>query len=120
MKRLLWLLPALTLAACGDGTSGGHGNTNTSGCPSPGYTKGTANGLPVCRAASGIPLFSHVFLVVMENTSLSSLESVMTAGNAPNLTAMAAKYATGSQYFGVAHPSLPNYLALTSGDTQGI
>ena len=90
------------------------------GCPS-GYTAGTANGLPVCRAASGIPLFSNVFVVLMENTSLSTLAPALADGGAaPNLGAMARTYATGSDYHGVAHPSLPNYIALASGSTQGI
>jgi hypothetical protein len=76
----------------------------------------------VCRAPSSIPLFSHVFLVVMENTSLSTLKAAMQASpsQAPNLQALATKYATGSAYHGVAHPSLPNYIALTSGDTQNV
>ncbi len=90
-------------------------------CPA-GYTCGTANNIPVCRSPNGIPLFSHVFLILMENTSLASLTNAeMTPPNpAPNLTAMASMYATGSDYHGVTHPSLPNYIALTSGDTQGI
>ena len=88
-------------------------------CPSS-YTCGTANGIPVCRAPSGIPLFSNVYVIMMENTSLSTLQPAMTNGTAPNLASLASKYATGSDYHGVAHPSLPNYVALTSGGTQGI
>jgi phosphatidylinositol-3-phosphatase len=56
----------------------------------------------------------------MENTSLSTLQAAMNGNGAPNLKAMANKFATGSNYHGVAHPSLPNYVAMTSGDTQGI
>jgi hypothetical protein len=56
----------------------------------------------------------------MENTSLSTLNAAMTGGMAPNLAALAAKYATSGDYHGVAHPSLPNYIALTSGGTQGV
>jgi hypothetical protein len=89
-------------------------------CPD-GATPGTANGLPVCRAASGIPLFTNVFVVLMENTSLSTLSPQMQDGGvAPTLAGYAAKYATGSDYHGVVHPSLPNYVALVSGDPQGI
>ncbi len=88
-------------------------------CPT-GYSCGTANGISVCRAASGIPLFSNVYLILMENTSLSTLSPALTNGTAPNLEMLATTYATGSNYHGAAHPSLPNYLALTSGDTQGI
>ena len=89
------------------------------GCPD-GYSCGTANGIDVCRAASGIPLFSNVFVIMMENTSLATLQQAMTGGTAPNLAALASAHATGADYHGVTHPSLPNYIALTSGDTQGI
>jgi acid phosphatase len=76
--------------------------------------------LPVCRAPSGIPLFSNVYVILMENTSLSTLTPAMKNGTAPHLASLAAKYATGSDYHGVDHPSLPNYIALTSGGTQGV
>jgi hypothetical protein len=90
-------------------------------CPS-GYTCGSANGLPVCRAPSGVPLFSHVFLILMENTSWSTLKDAITASpsDAPYLQMLMNTYATSSAYHGVAHPSLPNYIALTSGSTQNI
>lgn len=89
-------------------------------CPT-GYTCKTANGLPVCRSnTSQIPLFSHVFVILMENTSLKTLEAGINNNQAPNLASWQGKYATGTDYHGVAHPSLPNYIALTSGDTQGI
>jgi len=81
------------------------------GCPS-GTSCGSANGLPVCRTATGIPRFGHVFVVVMENTSLSTLTA---ATNTPYLTSLFADRASSSNYHGVAHPSLPNYLAMTSG-----
>ena len=100
--------------------TGPDGSAINGACPS-GYATGTANGLPVCRAASGIPLFTNVFLILMENTSLSTLQPALADGGAaPNLGAMARTYATGSDYHGVAHPSLPNYVALASGSTQGI
>jgi len=101
-------------------SAGGDGGGDPCGvCPS-GYTCGAANGLHVCRAPSGIPLFTSVYLVLMENTSLSTLQPAMQNGTAPNLATLAAEFATGSDYHGVAHPSLPNYVALTSGGTQGI
>jgi len=100
--------------------SAGGGDASACGpCPT-GYSCGTANGIAVCRAASGIPRFSNVYLILMENTSLSTLSPAMANGTAPNLESLATTYATGSNYHGVTHPSLPNYIALTSGSTQGI
>ncbi len=121
-----------TSATTGGGTTGG-GTTSAGGssggstggveclCPS-GSTCGTANGHPVCRTASGIPMFSHVFVIPMENLSLSTLEGADGGyPNAPYLASLAAKWATASDYHGVAHPSLPNYIAMTSGeDVSGI
>jgi phosphatidylinositol-3-phosphatase len=102
----------------GDAAEGGSG-TCTSACPA-GYACGTANGKSVCRAKSGIPLFSHIFVILMENTSLSTLNAAVSAGDAPNLKALGGANATASAYHGVAHPSLPNYIALTSGSTHGV
>jgi hypothetical protein len=64
-----------------------------------------------------VPAFTHVVLVVFENHEATSIE-----GNpdAPTFNALGRRYATLSNYYAVAHPSLPNYLALVSGSTQGI
>ena len=64
-----------------------------------------------------IPHFTHVVLVVFENK-----EATLIAGNpdAPTFNRLAQQYATLTDYDAVAHPSLPNYLALVSGSTQGI
>jgi hypothetical protein len=64
-----------------------------------------------------IPDFSHVVVVVFENK-----ESDEIAGNpsAPTFNALARRYVSLTNYDAVAHPSLPNYLALVSGSTQGI
>jgi phospholipase C len=39
---------------------------------------------------------------------------------APTFNALARRYVLFTHYVGVTHPSLPNYLALVSGSTQGI
>ena len=57
---------------------------------------------------------SHVFVIVMENRSYAQVIS------ARYIASLAAKYAVATNYHGVAHPSLPNYLAMTSGSTWGI
>ena len=64
-----------------------------------------------------VPDFTHVVVVVFENH-----ESGAIAGNsdAPTFNSLGARYARLTHYFAVAHPSLPNYLALVSGSTHGI
>jgi len=68
-------------------------------------------------AVSSIPNFKHVVVVVFENHSYADI-----AGNdtAPTFNSLATQYAQLTNYDGVAHPSLPNYIALVSGSTQGI
>jgi len=60
------------------------------------------------------PTLPHVFVIVMENRSYSQ---AMAGGYTAQL---AAQYGAATNYHGVSHPSLPNYLALTSGNTYGI
>ncbi|HEY1351710.1 MAG TPA: alkaline phosphatase family protein [Ktedonobacteraceae bacterium] len=59
----------------------------------------------------------HIFVLVMENSSYSDL-----LGNpdAPWINRAAHTYGLATSYYAVAHPSQPNYLALTSGSTQGV
>ena len=64
-----------------------------------------------------LPVFSHVFIIVMENKEESA---VIDNPAAPYLNKLATQYARATNYYGIRHPSLPNYLALTGGDTFGI
>jgi hypothetical protein len=71
----------------------------------------------VAPRAVSLPDFTHVVVVVFENHEASEI-----AGNpdAPTFNSLAHKYAGLTRYDAVTHPSLPNYLALVSGSTQGI
>jgi hypothetical protein len=74
-----------------------------------GVSSGAASPSPTPVAAK-----PHVFIIVMENKSpAQALSGSYTAS-------LAQRYALLTNYQAVAHPSLPNYLALTSGDTWGI
>ncbi len=64
-----------------------------------------------------VPRFRHVILIVFENHEVGD---VLGNPDAPTFNRLASTYATISRYNAVAHPSLPNYLALVSGSTQGI
>jgi phospholipase C len=72
---------------------------------------------PGARGADGVPDFEHVVVIVFEN---KEEQQVIGARSAPTFTALARRYARLTQYYGVTHPSLPNYVALVSGATQGI
>src|SRR5712691_172828 len=74
--------------------------------------------LGACEGVSGGHIDSevarHVFLIVMENHSAQeALTGEFTAS-------LAAKYGVASNYHAISHPSVPNYLALTSGSTWGL
>jgi phosphatidylinositol-3-phosphatase len=66
---------------------------------------------------SGQPRFAHIYVIVLENEEYSSLVG---SAAAPFLNGLIATSGLATNYFGVAHPSQPNYLALFSGSTQGV
>lgn len=106
---------ALALGACGSsadqGAAPGAGGSPAKGRTTGGSATGTAT------AARGVPRFSHVVVVVFENKNYSD---VIGNRSAPTFNRLARRYSLFSRYYGVAHPSLPNYLALVSGSTQNI
>ena len=72
---------------------------------------------PAASVVVPVPALDHVVVVVFENKETSSV-----LGNraAPTFNGYARRYARLTRYYGVTHPSLPNYLALVSGSTHGI
>jgi hypothetical protein len=69
------------------------------------------------RVAVARPAGSRVITVVMENE-----EATAVIGNprAPYINRLARRGGLATRSYGVRHPSLPNYLALTGGSTHGI
>jgi hypothetical protein len=61
-----------------------------------------------------VPSFSRVFVIVMENKEYGDI-----IGNAaaPFINNLASRYGLATSYTAVAHPSLPDYMALTGGAT---
>jgi hypothetical protein len=90
VRRALLLGAALVLLGCG--------------------SKGTARPAAVTGA-------SHVFVVVMENKEHGE---VIGSPDAPYTNRLADRYASLTRMYGVTHPSLPNYFALTAGTTFGV
>ncbi|WP_460536352.1 alkaline phosphatase family protein [Humibacter ginsengiterrae] len=103
------VLVALVLTGC---TAGNPDHVYPSaGTPS----SSASRPAPAARAPTG-PL-QHVVIIVDEN---KPAQSVIGNAHAPYLNSLANTYALASRYSAVTHPSLPNYLALTSGTTGGI
>lgn len=68
-------------------------------------------------ASAAVPAFKHIFVIVLENKEYTR---VIGSDQAPYLSALARQYGVASNFYGIRHPSLPNYLALLGGDTFGI
>jgi phosphatidylinositol-3-phosphatase len=69
-----------------------------------------------CGQARGSrPVIRHVIVIVMENHSLTTIEQ-----QSPFITALAKRCGLATDYHAITHPSLPNYLAMTSGSIHGL
>jgi phosphatidylinositol-3-phosphatase len=73
--------------------------------------------LPGDRAAARIPPFTKVAVLFLENRGY---DQIIGSPQAPYLNRVAERGALATDYYALAHPSLPNYLAVTTGSTQGI
>ena len=88
------------LLACLSGSAGA--------APSPAAVDATGCGT---LAASPAPV-TKVLTIVMENTDL---DQIVGSAQAPNMNALANACGLAANYHGIQFPSLPNYIALTSG-----
>jgi hypothetical protein len=69
-----------------------------------------------------VPRLDHVFVIVLENhNSFTSFGSngILDNPQAPQIQALAKKFNTATNYHGAWHPSLPNYVAMITGDFVG-
>ena len=71
-----------------------------------------------CGTKTGPPAtYAHVIWIWMENHSYSE---IIGSSAAPYLNSLASGCGLATNYAAVTHPSLPNYIAATSGDTWGV
>jgi hypothetical protein len=68
-------------------------------------------------STASVPRLAHVVVIVFENHERGA---ILGSAAAPTFRRLAATYAQATNYRAVAHPSLPNYLALVSGSTHGV
>jgi hypothetical protein len=61
--------------------------------------------------------YDHVVWIVMEN---HSFDDIIGSSDAPYINQLADEHGLAASFYAESHPSLPNYIAMTSGSTQGI
>ncbi len=71
---------------------------------------------PSPTPGSGLPDFSHVYVIILENREYGS---IVGSSAAPYLNQLIAQYGLATNFHAETHPSEPNYIALTSGGLQG-
>jgi len=73
---------------------------------------------PCATRVGGQPaVYQHVVWIVFENKSFGE---IIGSSAAPYLNKLASQCGLATAYKAISHPSLPNYIAMTSGSTQGI
>jgi len=101
--RVVATIAAVLCLVAGAGTVVGEGKA-----PTP----------PVLRPdVAQVGAFSKVAVLFLENRSYGE---VIGSPHAPYLNRLARSGALATHYYALGHPSLPNYLALTTGSTLGI
>ncbi len=70
-----------------------------------------------CGTAAAPPAYRHVIWIWMENHSYSDI--IGNTAQAPYINSLASSCGVATDYHNTTHPSLPNYLAATSGLSHG-
>jgi hypothetical protein len=104
-RALIAALAAITLAGCGGGSDGYA------------MEAAAAVGDPCGQSHSVSTRPSRVVWVVMENKGYSQ---IIGSSDAPYINRLARSCGLATQFTAEAHPSLPNYIAMTSGSTHGV
>ena len=99
-----------TLTAARDGYRDYFSSEATDPATRPSLTITTAAAPP----PTPLPSFSRIFIIMMENKEFAD---VIDNPAAPYINSLASHYGLATAYTGVTHPSLPNYMALTGGQT---
>jgi phosphatidylinositol-3-phosphatase len=82
------------------------------------YTDRTKPKSPPTSTGPAAHHVRHIVWVIMENHSYEQIIGDTT--DAPYINSLVGRFGSATQVFAEGHPSLPNYVAMTSGSTQGI
>jgi len=81
-------------------------------------TAGLTLSLATASSAGGhVKNYKHIFIIMMENTGIEALQGNT---NAPWINQAMQTDGVAGNYFGVTHPSQPNYIAATAGTRAGV
>jgi hypothetical protein len=100
MRKMLLCLAAIALAASGVAAA-----STAAAAPGP------------CGGAAAPPTYRHVVWIWMENHSYGDI--IGNRSQAPYINSLALECGLAVNYHSISHPSLPNYLAATSGLSRG-
>jgi phosphatidylinositol-3-phosphatase len=103
------LIVAVAVAGCGGGAPVPRSSSAST------TASATSTATPQTPATVKGPA-SRIAVIVLENKEDNE---VIGRPGAPYLNALAQRSAVAADYYAITHPSLPNYLALTSGSTLG-
>jgi phospholipase C len=115
-RWLTTILAALVFVVPGTGTAAaGPVRDHDAATPRAAAVQGRA--AKPCRGARVPKRYQHVVWIWFEN---HGLDQVIGSKQAPYFNSVAGACALATRYSAITHPSLPNYIAATSGGTQGI
>src|SRR5215469_12191886 len=66
-----------------------------------------------CATVTTAPTYTHVIWILMENHSFGDI--IGNTAQAPYINGVASECGLATNYHNISHPSLPNYIAMTSG-----
>jgi phosphatidylinositol-3-phosphatase len=117
MLRLVAAVALLACAACSGTSAPRTSQVPQSQAPTVQVTVGPAasSASAVDSSASPHGQVTKLLVLVVENHSLAQMRDQM-----PYTAGLAKRYGYATDYRGIRHPSLPNYIAITGGDTYGI
>jgi phosphatidylinositol-3-phosphatase len=110
------VLVVLTLSGCGGPGGAGPSQRTQPAAPRSSPTAPSAQGSATTRGG-GSGQAPRVVVVVEEN---HAFDQIIGSPRAPFLNQLAGQGVLLTNYQAVTHPSLPNYLAMISGDTHGV
>src|SRR5487761_1140584 len=108
LGRPAWAVAAATAFLAGLAI----GPVSASAGAGPSHVSGAA------ASVARFPHLDHVFVIMMENSAYSQLMTPSNS-NTAYIQQLAKTYGLATDYYGVTHTSLPNYIAATSGSNWG-